>query len=109
MNKRIKHFQINHTDAESSYNFPFPIAESNIPKWGCILTCYSDCPGTNVHNLKSSEQLDYFFLAYLHKIKFRLFQNIYKYLIYVLRPFKYKNTCKLCGIIQDKERRDRIM
>ena len=42
------------------------------------------------------------FPASLHKIKFRIFQNIYKFLIHGLIPFKYKNTCDLCDNIQDK-------
>ena len=40
--------------------------------------------------LESSEQLDRLFPASRHKIKFYKFQNIYKYLIHGLIPFKDK-------------------
>ena len=65
--------------------------------------CY-DCPGMNAPDLESSEQLDHVFSASLIRIKFHIFQNISKYLIHGLRPFKYKNTCGLCDTIQDKKK-----
>ena len=63
----------------------------------------------NAPYLESSKQLDCLFPASLHKIKFRIFQNIYKCSIQVLRPFKYKNTCELCDNMQNKYKRGRIM
>ena len=63
----------------------------------------------NTPYLESSEQLDRLFPAPLNKIKFYIFQNIYKILIRVLWPFKYKNTFELRDNIQDKDKRGRIM
>ena len=63
----------------------------------------------NAPYLESSEQLHCLFPDSLHKIKFHIFQNIYKFLIQVLRPFKYNNTCELCADILDKDNRGRIM
>ena len=63
----------------------------------------------NAPYLESSEQLDHFFPASLHKIKFCIFQNIYKFSIHILKPFKYNNTFELCDIIFDKDKRGRIM
>ena len=63
----------------------------------------------NAPYLESSEQLDIFFPDFLHKIKFHIFQNIYKCLIHRLRPFKYKNTCELCDNIVDKDTIETIM
>ena len=59
--------------------------------------------------LESSEQLDRFFPASLHKIKFHIFQNISKYSIQGLRPFIHKNMCELCDIIPDKDKKGIIM
>ena len=59
--------------------------------------------------LESSEQLDPFFPASLHKIKFQIFQNISKCSIHGLRPFKHNNMCELCDIIPDKDKKVRIM
>ena len=59
--------------------------------------------------LEPSGQLDRFFPATLHKIKFRIFQNISKFPIHGLRPFKHNNMCKLCDIIPDKEKKGIIM
>ena len=56
----------------------------------------------NAPNLELLEQLDHFFPASLHKIKFHIFQNISKCPIHGLRPFKYNNTCGLCDETQDK-------
>ena len=78
-------------------------------KWEFILNCCSDCPRMNDPYLESSEQLDRFFPSSLHKIKFHIFQNISKFLIHGLRPFKYKNTCDLCDNIKYKYKIGRIM
>ena len=59
--------------------------------------------------LESSEQLDPFFPASLHKIKFHIFQNISKCSIHGLRPFIHKNMCELCDIIPDKDKKGIIM
>ena len=91
-------------DAASQYHRPSPITGSKIPKWGCILNYFSDCPGMNAPNLKSSEQIGRLFSASLNKTIFHIFQNISKYLIRVLRPFKYNNTCDLCAKIQKKRK-----
>ena len=69
----------------------------NIPKWDCILNFCSYCPRI--------EQLDRLFPASLHKIKFHIFQKIYKCSIHNVRQFKYKNTCKLCDSILDKDKK----
>ena len=45
----------------------------------------------------------------MNKIKLHLFQNIFIYLIHVLIPIKYKNKCKLCDDISDKDNRRRII
>ena len=103
------HIYLKSCDAMSSYNFPSPITGSNISKWDCILNCCSDCPRINAPYLESSEQLDRLFPTSLHKIKFHLFQNIYKCSIHGLRPFKYKNTCDLCDNMLDKDDRGIIM
>ena len=63
----------------------------------------------NAPYLESPEQLDCFFPASVHKIKFHIFQNIYKCLIHVLRHFKYKNTCELCDNILDKDKKVRLL
>ena len=63
----------------------------------------------NAPFLESSEQLNSFFPASPHKIKFLIFQNISKCSIHGLRPFKHKNMCKLCDIIPDKDKKGRIM
>ena len=62
----------------------------------------------NAPYLESSEQLDCFFPASLHKIKFHIIKNIYKFSIHGLIPFKYKNACELCDNIIDKDKRGRI-
>ena len=63
----------------------------------------------NAHYLESSEQLYRLFPSSLHKIKFRIFQNISKCSIHGLRSFKYNNTFKLCDNIFDKDRRPIII
>ena len=63
----------------------------------------------NAPFLESSEQLNILFPAYLHKIKFHIFQNISKCLIHRLIPFKHKNMCELCDIIPKKYKKGRIM
>ena len=63
----------------------------------------------NAPYLESSEQLDRFFPDSFHKIKLYIYQKIFKCSIRGLRPFKYKNTCELCGNIVDKYYRGRIM
>ena len=78
-------------NSASSYHFPYPITGTNISKWDFILNCCSDCPRMNAPHLESSEQLDIFFPASLHKIKFHIFQNKAKCSIHALRPLKYNN------------------
>ena len=56
----------------------------------------------NVPDVESSEKLDSSSPAFLHKIKFHMFQNISKCYIHRLIPCKYKNIIGLCGILQDK-------
>ena len=56
----------------------------------------------NAPDLESSKQLDCLFSGALHKIKFHTFQNISKFSIPGLRPFKYTNMCDLCDKTQDK-------
>ena len=63
----------------------------------------------NSKYLESLEELDHLFSAYLHKIKFRIFQNISEISIHSLRPFKYKNTCELCDNMLDKDKKGRLM
>ena len=63
----------------------------------------------NTPYLELSEQIDFFFPAYFHKIKFHIFHNIYKCLTYPLRTFEYKNTCALCYNIQKKYKRGEIV
>ena len=63
----------------------------------------------NAPNLELSKQLDRLFLGSLHKIKFHIFQDISKYTIHVLRPFKYNNISELCYRTQDKDKRGEIM
>ena len=63
----------------------------------------------NASYLELSEQLDCFFPASLHKIRFQIFQIISKCSIYGLRPFKYKNKCDIFDKILDKDNRGRIM
>ena len=77
----------------SSYCCLSPILGSKLPKWDCIMNCCYDCPRMNAPYLESSEQLDRFFTDSFHKIKFHIFQNIYKCSIHGSRPFKYKNKC----------------
>ena len=69
----------------------------------------SNCPRMNAPYLESPDKFYHLFLASLHKIKLYIFQNISKFLINGLRPFKYKNVCELCDNILDKEKRGRIM
>ena len=75
----------------------------------CILNFYLVCTKTNATYLESSEQFDHLFLVSLHKIKFHIFQNMSKFSMHVLRPFKYKYTCGLCDNIIDKDNRRRVM
>ena len=102
------HIHLLACDAASSYHCPYPITGSNIPKWDCILNCFSGCSSMNYPYLESSEQLDYLFPIFLHKIKFHIFQNITRCLIQGLIPFKYNNTCDVCDNIQDKDNRVNI-
>ena len=69
------------------------------------MNCCSDCIRTNAPYLESSEQLDSFFPAYPNKIELDISQNISKFSIYRLRPFKHNNTCDLCDKIIDKDKR----
>ena len=96
------HINLRACDAALSYNCSSTITESNITKWDCILNLCYDCTRINAPYLESSEQIDIFFPDSLHKIKLHIFQNISKFSIHVLRPFKYNNTCELCYKIQDK-------
>ena len=73
------------------------------------MNCCSDFPRMNAPYFESSEQLHRFFPTSFYKIKFHVFQNIYKILIYGLRQFKYKNTCELCDNILDKDKKGRLM
>ena len=82
---------------------------SNIPKQDRIFNRCSYFPRMNYPYLESLKQLDRLFPSSLHKIKFHIFNNVYKYWIHRLRPFKYKNTCELCDIIQDKYKRVRMI
>ena len=82
---------------------------SKIPKWDYILNFCSDCPMMNAPFLESSEQLNHLFPASLHKIRFRIFQNINKCSIHGLRTFKHKNMCELFDIIPDKDKKGIIM
>ena len=45
----------------SSYHCPSPLTRSETPKWEYIFNCCSDCPGMNVPDLESPEQLDCLF------------------------------------------------
>ena len=63
----------------------------------------------NAPFLESSEQINHFFPASLHKIKFRIFQNISKSSIHRLRACKQKNMCELYEIVPDKDKKGRIM
>ena len=72
-----------------------------------MLNCCSDCTMMNAPFLESSEQLNRFFLAPLHKSRFHIFQKS-KCSIHGLRPFKHKHICESCDIIPDKENKDRI-
>ena len=76
------HIHLRSCDAASLYNCYSTINVSNIPSWYCILNCCSDFPMINAPFLESSEQLNRFFPASLHKIKFHIFQNISKCLIH---------------------------
>ena len=50
-----------------------------------------------------------FFRGSLHKIKFLIFQNIYKCSIHGLRTFNYNIICELCDKSQEKEKSGKIM
>ena len=78
----------------SLYHCSSQINGSKIPKWGCIFNHCYDYRMINAPFLVSSEQLNCFFPAFLHKIKFRIFQNICKCSIHVLRLFKNNNMCE---------------
>ena len=103
------HVHLRNCDTASLYHCPSPIIGSKIPKWDFILNVCSDCPMMNAPFLESSEQLDSFFPAYLHKIKFHIFQNVFKCMIHRLRPFKHNNMCKLCDVITEKYNKVIIM
>ena len=102
------HIHLRACDYASSHHCSYPLTGSNSPKWDCIFNCCYDCPMINAPFLESSEQLNHFFPASLHKIKFHIFQNISKCLIHRLRPFKHKNMCELCDIIPGKDKKGRI-
>ena len=80
------HIHLRACDAASSYHCPYTNIGSNIPKWDCILNFCYYCPMTNDPFLESSEQLNRFFPASLHKMMFHIFQNLSKCLIHGLRP-----------------------
>ena len=103
------HIHLIASDSASSYHCPSRITGSNIPKWDCIFNCCSYFPIMNDPYLESSEQLDDLFPDSIHKIKFHIFQNISKYLLHGLIPFKYKSTCEFCDNIQEKDIRENIM
>ena len=63
----------------------------------------------NAPFLKSSDQLNRFFLASLHKNKFHIFKKNSKCPIHGFIPFKHKNMCDLCDIIPYKYKKGRIM
>ena len=63
----------------------------------------------NAPYLELSEQRDRFFPSSFHKIKFHIFQNISKFSIHGLRPFKYNNTCDRCDNTEDKVKRSKKM
>ena len=88
------HVHLRACDDTSPYNCSSTMIGSKITKWYCILNFCSDCPITNATFLESSEQLNCFFPAFLHKIKFRIFQNICKCSIHVLSLFKNNNMCE---------------
>ena len=74
------HKHLRACDAASSYRFPSPITGSKIPKWDCILNCYSDFPMMNAQFLESSEQLNRYFLhpfIKLSSIYFKTYPNIW--------------------------------
>ena len=79
------HIHLRASGDVSSNNCPSPIDRSNIPKWECILNFCSDFPGMNTPDLESSEKLDCLFPGSFHKIKFDIYQNIYKCSIHGLR------------------------
>ena len=72
------------------------------------MNCYYEYSGMNAPYLESSEQLNRLFAGSLNQINFHIFKNISKYSIHILRPFKYKNMCKLCDITEEKEREGKI-
>ena len=63
----------------------------------------------NAPFLESSEQLDIFFPASLHKMKLLIFQNISECSINKSIPFKQNKICDLCDIIPDKDNKGRVM
>ena len=103
------HIHLRACDTASSYHCSSQINGSKIPKRDCILNCCSDFPMMNAPFLESSEQLNCFFPASLRKIKFHIFQNISKFLIHILIPFKHNNMCELCDIVPERDKRGRIM
>ena len=75
----------------------------------CIFNCCSDFPRRNAPYLEPSEQIKDIFPASLHKCKHHIFQNLSKFSIHILRPFKYKNTYELCENIPDKYKKGILM
>ena len=63
----------------------------------------------NAPDLESTQHFDHLSPDSLHKTKSQIFQYICKCLIQGLISFKYNNTCNLCGTIQYKEKRVKIM
>ena len=102
------HIHLRECNAAPSYNCTSSINVSNIQKEDCILNYCSDFPRMNAPYLESSEQLDCLFTDSIHEIKFHIFQNISKFSIRGLIPFKYKNTCELCDNILDKYKKGRL-
>ena len=41
------HIPFKACNAASSYDYPYPITGSKIPKWDCIFNQFSECPGMN--------------------------------------------------------------
>ena len=65
--------------------------------------------GIKAPGLEPQKHINRLFPGSSHKIKFQIFQNISKYSIHGLIPFKYKNICELCDIKEYKCKRGKIM
>ena len=57
-----------------------------------MLNSFAEYPKVKAPYLESSKHMDHFLVPF---IKFCIFQNISRCSINLLRPFKYKNICKL--------------